>query len=282
MEMKDIAVLLCNLPEGNYKVETKIGSVEVGSVWSDNKDLRIINIILNGKNYDEITYSCFDYIKLYEKINFENNGKPYKLTHNLVDLPWDVINYKNENGHTYEITSTKITNKSDHNITYNVKNGVCISPNDDIVFTKNLETNEKLLYIKRFDCEKSIITLENDYICIPVKNGYKKLISDFNNFVNSFKNDNLIIDNEQQKQLINSIKIPTIDLNRVERLASEIDKYAIIYKEFASKLNKYHSEEILKTLESVALKLHGDYIKSKQEQKQKAKKLFDISKFKNK
>ena len=84
------------------------------------------------------------------------------------------------------------------------------------------------------------------------------------------------------QELLSSIEIPTFDISNVRQLNNEIDEYVSIYKEFVPKLNEYHSKEMLKTLEEVALKLHNDYIKSKQEQpKKKSKKLFDISKFKN-
>lgn len=284
MEMKDIALMLCNLPDGNYKVKTKIGNVEVGSVWlRDRTNFRIITILINGKIYDQITYSDFNCFRLYEKISFENGGKPYTLRNVLLDLPSNTINYENDIGNEYEISSTAITNKSDHNITYNIIDGFCISENEDIKFIYNLETSEKLLYIKKFDCTKNNPTLENDYICINKEYDYEDIVWHYNNIIKSYQ-EKVKKHTSPIQELMSCVPFPIIDIKEVRKLDKEIDEYVSIYREFAPKLNKYHSKEMLKVLEYIATTLNDKYNKPKEvaEQKTKSKKLFDISKFKNK
>ena len=281
MEMKDIALMLCNLPAGKYSVETKLGVIDINTVWSNDENLRIIEILINGKIYDTLTYAYKDNSIIYEKINFENNGKPYKSTHGLFNGLLNVITYQKDSEHEYEITPTRITKKSKDTNTYAIENGICISQHKNIKFTYDFKTDEKLLYIKKFNCKKNLPILEVDYICINKEYNYEDIIWHYNSFIKSYQ-EKVKKHTGPIQELISCIPFTTIDIKEVRRLDKEIDEYIEIYKEFAPKLNQYHSEEMLEVLESVAVKLHADYIKSKQEQpKKKEKKFFNISKFKN-
>ena len=74
MGMKEIALKLCDLPEGEYITKSNLGDIKIRNIrYNERNDFRVVKIFINDELYDEITYSTFDYFHLWEKIYKKNN-----------------------------------------------------------------------------------------------------------------------------------------------------------------------------------------------------------------
>lgn len=292
MEMKEIALKFCNLPEGEYESKNKLGNIKIQNIrLNERNDFRIVKIFINNELYDEITYSTFDYFHLWEKVHKKNDEQEYILKREMLENKTE-IKYCNENDEVFYINNNGINSYNDSTLagpSYCLNNGIFSKNNsktNSIAFIYNVETNEKKLHIKTND-KKEPITINGDIYRFIIK--YNKLINKINkNTVHCIKNEEELNEftNNGLEELINTNLIPIIDINNVKKLDKELDKYLEIYKEYLPKLNESHSHEILETLNMVATTL-DTLINIKQENEEKKKttnkpKIFNLSKYKNK
>lgn len=289
MKMKDIALMLCNLPEGEYEVETEIGTIKVF-----NQKIRKhseSHILIDNKYY-----ACFDYYfaDIQEEIYHKYMGNEYILRHNFLSEDSNSIQVTDKFDDDFKITKSQVTNL-DSKTTYSLDENSNMYNNnttENMIVTYNLLNKEKTLYIKKGNVKNTELNLNEDYISIKYDNP-KNIIEKYNylidfitdkavNYVNNSKEFE-----QYRESLLNLLSLTTparIDLEKVKKLDDEIIKVGKLYSDYVPKLNRYHSEEMIKTLEYVATTLNDRYNKQKKvtEQKKKSKKLFDISKFKNK
>lgn len=292
MEMKDIALKLCNLPKGEYDIKTKL-DVKIQNIRSNERnDFRTVKIFINNELYDEIIYSSLDYFHIWENIYKNNNGQKYILKREILENK-NEIKYTDKNGEVFYINNKGINNYNDSTLagpSYIIHNGIFargVKDSDNFAFIYNLENDKKLLYIRKnnkdnYEDNKNLITIKGDIKSFISK--YNALVSIINSNNSKIANDVLIRNfTNGLSELVESYKIPTIDIEKVEKLDKEIDKYVNIYKEYAPKLNEAHSPEILEVLNMIATDL-DDIFNTKMDNKEtyNNQKKFNLSKYKNK
>lgn len=296
MEMKEIALKLCDLPEGEYVMESKLGEIKIQNIRpNERNDFRVVKIFINDELYDEITYSTFDYCHIWEKIHKKNNGQQYIVKREVLENN-NEVQYTDKNGETFKIHNNCIYNYNNSTLagpSYYIDKGILskkVTSLDNVVFTYNLETDEKVLYVRKDKNEQT--TMGNS---ITIKGDFYKFISKYNLLV-SIINSNAIREtkhyddlNEYTKELCELIElnsIPKINLKEVKKLDEELDTYINIYKEYAPILKETHSAEMLEILDMVSTILDITHNpKSEKENNKKTnnkQKMFNLSKYKNK
>jgi len=293
MEMKEIALKFCNLPDGEYIIKSNLGDIKtIISNPNEKNYFKTVQVFINNELYDEIIYSNFDYCHLWEIIYLKNNEQKYVLKRELFENT-NEIRYTSEDNETFGITNGRIYNCNIRSFSrpyYYIEKELFFrhhTDDDDILFVYNLDKDEKILRIRKDNTE--ILTAGNS---IPVKGDIYKFISKYNELINMI-NSNIKIDishyNEfsaytsKVHELFKPNFILKIDLEEVKKLDEELNRYIKVYKEYAPKLNKPHSPEILEVLSMVATDLNDIFNTPLHNKKSNNKqKMFNLSKYKNK
>ncbi|MBQ7140549.1 MAG: hypothetical protein IJO32_03515 [Bacilli bacterium] len=294
MEIKEIALKLCNLPEGEYLNKSKLGNIKIiNTKPNERNDFKTVKIFINDELYDEIIYSTFDYTHLWEKIHLKNNDQKYILKREILENK-NTIEYIDENDEKFEIHGNCIYNYNNSTLagpSYYIVDGLLVkkvTDSSNIKFTYNLENDEKKLYIRKNNIGNSVtkensVTVSGDIYRFITK--YNKLINIINkNTISCSKNQEELNEftNNRFEELIESNLIPIIDEKKVKILDEELNKYKEIYKEYSPKLNETHSKEMLEILSMISTTL-DDVFKFKMNNKtNNNKKIFNLSRFKNK
>ncbi|MBE6153129.1 MAG: hypothetical protein E7166_02725 [Firmicutes bacterium] len=276
MTKEELIKQYCNLNEGKYSLDTKIGKIDVECIHANGKsDFAITSIKINNNLYSEFIYTHFNYIKLIENIYFNDQNNKYKLRHYLNNENKNEIEYTNKENNVYQISQDKIVNKTTQ---YIIREGIMSNSNSykNISIEYNLETDEKILLIKK-NANSKVSTNESNYVKIhgDIKsfiNKYNELITILNSNTNITVENSKIYSNELEK-LINTYSIPQIDINEFEKLNNEINEYIKIYKEFSPKLNTYHSKEMIKLLEFILTVINKENIEHNKKATQGKRKL---------
>jgi len=289
MGMKEIAQKFCKLPEGEYKLETKIGNVEVICVKDDDERFfsSSIMIKINNKPYMKID----QFRNLFSVANYKKlpDNTEYKL----------LINYNsNIRQITCGVNQKPIFIK--HNSVYNTTNDEEYTVVDNVMkvgfgtteipMTYNLLTNEKTIYLRKPSYKTYSEYTSNDFI--KTNAGIINVISKYNKLVEMINHsliDSVMADEDFKsykdsiRGIAESSQIPLLDITEIKKADDEISLMAQLYKKYAPLLEETHSKEMIETLNDVADTLTKQYCakdNSTQNKKGLSKK-FDINNYKN-
>jgi len=265
MEMKEITQKFCKLPEGEYKLETKMGNIEIICKKEADERFFSLSIFININNKPYMKIDQFS--NLFSVTNYKKlpDNAEYKL----------LTNYNNNINHiTYEINQKPIFIKK--NSVYNTLNTEEYTVVDNVMkvgfgttefpMTYNLLTDEKTIYLRKPSYKAYSEYTSDDFIktnadIINVISKYNKLVEIINHSLidSVMADDDFKSHKDSIREIAEASQIPLIDIAEIKKAYEELSLMAQLYKKYAPLLVETHSKEMIEILNNVADTLIKQY-----------------------